>query len=71
MGWKQGPMPKDTYGYGGVVLPGMTSGFYFADFCGGTVKLFGDPHPEPREISGYDVAYYNNDIELPIPRAEK
>lgn len=39
MAWKQGPLPKDTWGWGGVVPVGQSgSGFFFADFKGDRVR---------------------------------
>ena len=65
MAWQKGPMPKGTYGWGGVVRDGeSTQGFWFADFCGDKVKCIG-PDGVEKVISGYDVAWYDNSITLP------
>jgi len=64
MAWKKGPMPAGTYGWGGVVPFDLKSaGFYFADFCGDTVKVMTEPE---RIIQTHEVAYYNNSLELPL-----
>jgi hypothetical protein len=64
MAWQQGPLPPDTWGWGGVVPKGVRgSGFYFADFQGDKVELVGDPHN--RCLSPDQVAFFDNSIELP------
>lgn len=60
--WKKGPLPADTYYWGGVVLDGMTSGFYFADFCGDHVRIDGTRH------EAVEVVWYNNCLQLPPDR---
>lgn len=60
--WKPGPLPPDTWYWGGVVLVGQTgTGFYFADFCGDHVKLC----PDDKVIKAEEIAFYNNSLELP------
>lgn len=62
MAWKRGPMPKGTYGWGGVVpFDHSGSGFYFADFRGDTVAL----EPDKRELQPHEVKWYDNSLELP------
>lgn len=62
MAWKQGPLPKDTYGWGGVVpFDQSGDGFYFADFCGDHVKCC----PGERKLLAHEVALYDNSLELP------
>lgn len=64
MSWKQGPLPPNTYGWGGIVKVGSEpSGFYFADFCGDHVKLIGPPSIE--RVEANQVAMYDNSLELP------
>jgi hypothetical protein len=59
--WKPGPLPPDTYGWGGVVPVRHTgAGFYFADFCGDHVKT-----PDGGNIPAAEVAYFNNSLGLP------
>ena len=64
-GWKAGPLPPNTWNWGGVVPKGEDtgSGFYFADFHGDHVVLVGI---EPvRTLKADEVAYYNNALCLP------
>ena len=64
-GWKAGPLPSNTYFWGGVVPVGEeASGFYFADFCGSTVKIL-TGLPGERVLTSKEVAWYNNSLELP------
>ena len=64
-GWKRGPLPPDTYYWGGVVPVGHNAyGFYFADFCGDHVKIV-DGSTDGRVIKADEVAWYNNSINLP------
>lgn len=55
-------MPKDTYGWGGVVRVGGESNqcFYFADFRGDCVVI----QPSVK-LEAHEVAWYDNSIELP------
>ncbi len=64
MAWKKGPLPAGTYGWGGVVPVDLkaSEGFFFADFCGDTVKAI--THPE-RVLQAHEVAYYDNSLTLP------
>lgn len=61
--WKPGPLPPDTWAWGGVVLVGdsPSAGFQFADFCGDHVMTC----PDGKRIEAADVALYNNCLELP------
>lgn len=62
--WKKGPLPADTWMWGGVVPVGEESGgFYFADFKGDTVEIVGCG--EPRTLKADEVAYYANCLTLP------
>jgi hypothetical protein len=64
MAWKKGPLPADTYNWGGVVPVGEEKGFgfYFADFCGDHVKIC----PDGRVLKADEVALYDNSLELPM-----
>ncbi len=73
MSWKKGPLPKDTYFWGGVVPHEMGGekivgqGFFLASFCGDhAVAHVGDKNVT---LKPFEVAWYNNSIELP-PRTE-
>ncbi len=60
--WKPGPLPPNTFFWGGCVPKGEEGGgFYFADFCGDHVKLIGTD----RVLKPDEVAFYNNSLELP------
>jgi hypothetical protein len=60
--WKKGPLPPDTWMWGGVVKVGDNpSGFYFADFHGDYVTLC----PGGEIIKADQVAMWNNCLDLP------
>jgi hypothetical protein len=71
--WKKGPLPPDTYGWGGVVPTDMDKrieGFYFADFDGNKVYVEdGKDGDKRRVLSPDEVAYYNNSLSLPPKRS--
>ena len=62
MAWKKGPLPKDTYYWGGVVPIGENNngGFYFADFKGDHVEIV----QTGRVLQADEVAWYDNSLEL-------
>lgn len=62
MAWQKGPLPKDTFGWGGVVKVGQTQGFYFADFQGDKVAT---PGPDGHILQPEDVAWFDNSLTLP------
>lgn len=69
-GWKKGPLPPNTWFWGGVVLVGdnLSGGFYFADFCGDHVLL---PPVGKDDFTRYvkpeEVLWYNNGLgEAPL-----
>jgi len=60
-GWKPGPLPPGTYGWGGVQVVGRhESGFSYADFCGDHVKLEDGETIKPEQVN-----QYNNCLDLP------
>lgn len=63
MAWKPGPLPPDTWNWGGVVPHGedLARGFLFADFCGDHAKVF----PDGRVLKPHEVKWYNNALDLP------
>lgn len=74
--WKRGPLPFNTWGWGGVVtiINGVSSlpGFFFADFRGDHVIL---PHNEPnkgdgRRVELSQVLWYDNSLTLPPDEKE-
>lgn len=74
MSWKQGPLPPDTYNWGGVVPAGDDTGggFYFADFKGDHVVAIGAAKKgegpdggDDRILQPNEVAWFNNDLVLP------
>lgn len=71
MAWKEGPLPPDTYGWGGVVLmedgKGAT-GFYFADFHGDHVLALKGNKDEWQRVEPDQVQWYDNGLQLPLPR---
>ncbi len=64
MVWKSGPLPPDTWNWGGVVPKGEPTGggFYFADFCGDHVKVKSGPE---RILKPEEVALFDNGLTLP------
>ena len=63
-GWRKGPLPMGTYGWGGVVPTDHEgSGFFFADFCGDHVKVLRG-HNWQRLLPD-QVVMYCNDIAMP------
>lgn len=68
MTWKRGPLPPDTYHWGGVVPVSekLCSGFYFADFCGDHVRVVdGSKYEDQCILKADEVAWYDNSLELP------
>lgn len=65
--WKKGPLPPDTYFWGGVVVnqPGKNeeehTGFQFANFHGDHVTLV-----DGTRVEANDVLFYNNSLTFPI-----
>lgn len=59
--WKKGPLPADTYGWGGVVPLGLGTGFMFADFQGDHVVVI----PGENVLQAHEIAMYDNSLELP------
>ena len=59
MAWKPGPLPANTWHWGGVVPKGLKGGFYFADFCGDHVKLV----PSGDVLKAEDVELYDNGLD--------
>lgn len=73
-GWKKGPLPPDTWYWGGVVREDRdpAHGFEFANFCGDHVLL---PMSDNKRLEADKVAYYNNSLVFPVvsdpdPKAE-
>lgn len=69
-GWHKGPLPAETWNWGGVVPVGSDPhvGFYFADFQGDHVLI-------QKSINGLcvwvriqpeEVAYFNNCLSMPL-----
>lgn len=62
MAWQKGPLPAETWGWGGVVPKDQSGdGFYFADFQGDSVKTC----PDGRALKPDEVALYDNSLTLP------
>ena len=64
MAWQKGPLPKDTYGWGGVVKVGQDPrvGFQFADFRGDKIATLG---PDGHILQADEVAWYDNSLTMP------
>ena len=68
-GWRRGPLPPNTFMWGGVVLVGEgTNAFHFADFYGDHVRLPCANGREPRIVKPHEVAFYNNSLTWPLPK---
>lgn len=73
MAWQKGPLPPDTYNWGGVVPTSHNgSGFFFADFCGDHVKVedyeqlpSGGHKRKVVILKADEVAWWNNTLDLP------
>jgi hypothetical protein len=62
-GWHDGPLPPDTWGWGGVTkVDQKGSGFYFADFHGDHVKIVDG---KSSTLRPEEVGSYNNCLDLP------
>jgi hypothetical protein len=61
--WQKGPLPKDTFGWGGVVVAGANpaNGFHFADFHGDHVIIDGGT----KTLKAYEVELYDNSLTAP------
>lgn len=67
--WQAGPMPPDTWYWGGVVTKSIINqgGFFFADFRGDHVIIY----PDEKKVLADEIAFYNNCIGLPPQDKEK
>lgn len=70
-GWKQGPPPADSFGWGAVAIIGEEAdGFYFAEFENGEVFVAGVKNERgecgpDRFLHPHQVAYYQCSNEWP------
>lgn len=72
MAWKRGPLPPETYYWGGVVLEGTPAmAFEFADFRGDHAMLLGDDCRMSRRVEPGEVLWYDNSLELPPYEPER
>lgn len=62
MAWKKGPLPPNTWNWGGVVRAGSNPkvGFEFADFQGDHVTIC----PTDEILKSHEVGWYDNCLEL-------
>lgn len=60
MCWNKGPLPPDTWNWGGVQTVDMTSGFIYANFCGDHVIT-----EIGTRIEADKIAYWSNCLDLP------
>jgi hypothetical protein len=65
MSWQKGPLPPDTWNWGGVVPVGEKGGFFFADFQGDHVTIVPDSNTYGRTLQAHEVAWYDNSLTLP------
>lgn len=63
MAWQKGPLPENTWHWGGVMVVGEgTSGFHFADFKGDCAELvYGQ---EKRLVKAEEVAFFDNSLRI-------
>lgn len=68
MAWKKGPLPKGTWGWGGVVQEDQDPrhGFQFASFAGLHAEIFPNGYGSPVRVEANDIAYYDNSLQMPI-----
>ena len=68
MAWRRGPLPLNTWHWGGVVVRDTPPGyFHFANFCGDHAKLVpNDAVAEPE-----DILWFDNGIEEPPTPGDK
>jgi len=59
--WKKGPLPPDTWNFGGIVTGKGRTGFFFADFRGDHAIQI----PDNKRVEAADILYYNNSLDLP------
>lgn len=59
--WKNGPLPPDTWNWGGVVTADSGNGFFFADFYGDHVVLC----PGDKVVKADEILMYSNCLTLP------
>lgn len=66
-GWHQGPLPANTYQFGGIVLKGLdpNRGFHFADFRGDHVMVVTSSGDLKRHEAN-EIGYWNNSITIPV-----
>lgn len=69
-GWKKGPLPPNTFNWGGVIPVGddIKFGFFFADFKGNHVILVDGQNTR---LEAHQVGWYNNCLELPSNEAKR
>lgn len=69
-GWHKGPLPADTWNWGGVVPVGSNPrhGFYFADFRGdhALISKSVDGVSVWERIEAADIAFFNNSLPMPF-----
>lgn len=68
--WKKGPMPKNTWMWGAITTTPESSGFYFADFKGDHVIIYGGSK-DGKKVLAKDITYYNNSLTLPPSKQGK
>lgn len=66
MAWQKRPMPKGTFGFGGVLKVGERPmlGFHFADFHGDHVMLYDNKRSGER-VEAHEVAAFDNSFQMP------
>lgn len=64
--WRCGPLPPDTWGFGGVQTKDCPEqSFLFADFRGDHVLLVNTETGKNTRLEACEVVQYNNSLDLP------
>lgn len=66
--WRKGPLPKNTYGWGGIVTKDCPDGFFlYADFCGDYAMTFTTEkgHLTTQRVEAADILLWDNALTEP------
>ena len=58
--WKKGPLPPDTWNYGGIVVDGVPEGYMMLASFSGDCALVND-----HVYTADEILWYNNNLQLP------
>ena len=66
--WREGPLPANTYGWGGIVTKECPKGiFLYADFCGDYAMIYDSEkgHLITRRVEACDILLWDNPLTEP------